>query len=126
MQPRIEVTVEAGKVGVEGVALLLVQEMIFLVDPGTSHEEGKKEISVVGECCLDETVQPGEKKELTEMSVMIEKNLPLSSFPHCDFIDVGYFIHAVAKVITHHISRSLSSGFCVLIFLQNGRLVFTL
>ena len=25
------------------------------------------------------------------------RNLPPSGFPHCEFIDCGYFIHAVAK-----------------------------
>ena len=26
--------------------------------------------------------------------------MPPSGFPHCDFIDCGYFIHAVAKTAT--------------------------
>ena len=46
----------------------------------------------------EEHVEPGEKKEFKELSVLLEKNLPLTGFPHCEFIEVGYFIHAVAKV----------------------------
>ena len=29
--------------------------------------------------------------------MLVFRNLPPSGFPHCEFIDCGYFIHAVAK-----------------------------
>ena len=101
IKPRVEVTVETGKCPVEGVILLLVQEMIYMCDPGQVEELRKKEVLVVGECVREEHIEPGEKKEFTDLGVLIEKNLPLTGFPHCEFIEVGYFIHAVAKVSIH-------------------------
>ena len=96
--PRVEVAVENGKCPIEGVVVLLVQEMIYMCDPGQIDELRKKEVLVVGECSSEESIEPGEKKEFTDLSILVEKNLPLTGFPHSDFIDVGYFVHAVAKV----------------------------
>ena len=94
---RVEVTVEPGKAGLQGILLLLVQEMIFTYNPGKDDECRKKEVLVVGVSEKEETIGPGEKKMFDDMFLMIEKNLPISGFPHCEFIDVGYFVHAVGR-----------------------------
>ena len=96
--PVVEVTVEQGKCPIEGVNILLVQEMIYMCEPGQVDELRKKEVLVVGECSTEENIEPGQKREFTDLGLLIEKNLPLTGFPHSDFIEVGYFIHAVAKV----------------------------
>merc|ERR1719356_1182889 len=45
----------------------------------------------------EEDADPGEKEIYTGLKLKIDKNLPPTGFPHCDFIECGYFIHAVAK-----------------------------
>ena len=94
----IEVAVEPGKCPLEGLTLLLVQEMVYTCNHNSEEESRKKEVLVVGECTKEETINPGEKKTFDDLYLLIEKNLPVSGFPHCEYIDVGYFVHAVAKV----------------------------
>ena len=99
----IEVAVEPGKCPLEGVMLLLVQEMVYTCNPDSDDERRKKEVLVVGESNKEEIINPGEKKSFDDMHLLIEKNIPISGFPHCEYIDVGYFVHAVAKVGLHQI-----------------------
>ena len=94
----VEITVEQGKCGVEGLMVLLVQEMIYTCNLDEEDEMSKKEVLVVGEHVVEDKVDPGEKKEFPELRVPVERTLPVTGFPHCDHIDVGYFVHAVAKV----------------------------
>ena len=96
--PFVEITVEKGKCPIEGLMVLLVQEMVYTCNLGQDDEMMKKEVLVVGECFIEDKIAPGEKKEFAEVEILIEKNLPATGFPHCDYIEVGYFIHAVAKV----------------------------
>ena len=95
----IEVAVEPGKCPLEGLVLLLVQEMIYKCNVDSGDESMKKEVLVLGDCTKVETISPGQKKIFDDMYLLIEKNLPISGFPHCEYIDVGYLVHAVAKVI---------------------------
>ena len=89
---------EQGKCPIEGVIILLVQEMIYMCEPGQVDELRKKEVLVVGECSTEENIEPGQKRKFPDLGLLIEKNFPFTGFPHSDFIEVGYFIHAVAKV----------------------------
>ena len=99
IKARVEIAIEPGKCGLEGVHLLLVQETIFTCNLDTADETMKKEVLVVGEFMKEEKILPGECKVYDDMYILIEKNLPISGFPHCNFIEAGYFVHAVAKVI---------------------------
>ena len=36
-------------------------------------------------------------KVYDNLKLKIPRNLPPSGFPHCEFIDCSYFVHAVAK-----------------------------
>ena len=51
--------------------------------------------------CMDMTLKaqvgPGESRKFSP-SVSISKALPSTGFPHCDNIQLGYSVHAVAKV----------------------------
>ena len=94
----IEVTVEMGKCQIEGLLLLLVQEMIYTCNLNSYEESSRKEVLVVGEFTKEEIIGPGEKKSFDDLYLLIEKNQPISGFPHCNHIDVGYSVHAVAKV----------------------------
>ena len=69
-----------------------------MCEPGQVDELRKKEVLVVGECSTEENIEPGQKRKFPDLGLLIEKNFPFTGFPHSDFIEVGYFIHAVAKV----------------------------
>ena len=86
-----------------------MQEMVYTCNPDADDERRKKEVLVVGVFNKEETIDPGEKKSFDDMYLLIEKNIPISGFPHCEYIDVGYFVHAVAKVGSH-----LILSFCVI------------
>ena len=98
--------------------LLLVQEMIYTCDPGEDSKRRKKEVMVVSEIKDEADSNPGETKVITHvqlsqtlllnikyykrkvydnLKLKIPRNLPPSGFPHCEFIDCSYFVHAVAK-----------------------------
>ena len=50
--------------------------------------------------------QAGGSNTFSDVELMIAKDIPVSGFPHCDLIDVGYYIHAVAKVkINFHLLK---------------------
>ena len=35
--------------------------------------------------------------DFSEINIQYIRNMPPTGFPHCDFIECGYFVHAVAK-----------------------------
>ena len=53
---------------------------------------------VVGEWQQDKEVAGGAEEKFQEAEILVAKDLPVTGFPHCDLIDMGYFIHAIAKV----------------------------
>jgi len=94
--PTVECTVEKGKCTVDAVICVLVQETIFTVNLGEPDELKKKEIMVMSESKNDEDADGGET-EIYNFKLKIDSNLPPTSFPHCETIECGYFVHAVAK-----------------------------
>ena len=98
ISPLVEITLEKGKCPLEGLMVLLVQEMVYTCNMDEEDEMRKKEVLVVGEHIIDDKIAPGEKKEFSELNIVVEKKLPVTGFPHCGHIEVGYFVHAVAKV----------------------------
>ena len=82
----------------EGLAVLLVQEMIYICNMDQEDEVRKKEVQVMGEWKTEEKVGPGDTRKFDDIKILISKDLPITGFPHLDLIDVGYYIHAVAKV----------------------------
>ena len=81
----------------DAVIVLLVQEMIYTCDPGEDSERQKKEVMVVSEFRDETDSDPGETAVYDKLRLKIPRNLPPSGFPHCEFVDCSYFIHAVAK-----------------------------
>merc|ERR1719273_2010577 len=77
--------------------VLLVQETIFTCNLGEDDERAKKEVLVVGEWQQDKEVAGGAEEKFQEVEILVAKDLPVTGFPHCDLIDMGYFIHAIAK-----------------------------
>ena len=53
---------------------------------------------VVGEWQEETGVKSGETNTFNSGEILISKDTPVTGFPHCDFIDAAYFLHAVAKV----------------------------
>ena len=53
---------------------------------------------VVGEWQVDKEVAGGAEEKFQDVEILVAKDLPVTGFPHCDLIDMGYFIHAIAKV----------------------------
>ena len=99
----MEITLEKGNSAVEGLVVLLVQEMVYVCNMDQEDEVRKKEIQVMGEWKSDEKVGEGNTRKFDDIKILISKDLPITGFPHLDLIDVGYYIHAVAKV-----SRSIA------------------
>jgi len=98
IRPVVECTVEKGTCDVDGVTLLLVQEMIYTCNLGEGDEERqKKEVLVVSDDSDSSDADPGETKVYDKLKLKVSRNLPVSGYPHCDYIDCGYFVHAVAK-----------------------------
>ena len=96
--PLVEITLEKGKCPIEGLMVLLVQEMIYTCNIDEEDEMRKKEVLVVGEYVSEDKIAPGEKKEFSELNILVEKSLPVTGFPNCECIEVGYIVRAVAKV----------------------------
>ena len=94
----MEITLEKGNTSVEGVVVLLVQEMIYTCNINQEDELSKKEVQVMGQWSSKDRVEPGESRKFDDVKILIAKDLPITGFPHLDLIDVGYYIHAVAKV----------------------------
>merc|ERR1719317_314905 len=97
IRPVVECTVEKGKCDVDAVMVVLVQEMIYTCNLEEVDESRKKEVLVMAEDRNEEDADPGEKEIYNDFKLKIDRNLPPTGFPHCDFIECGYFIHAVAK-----------------------------
>jgi len=97
IRPVIECTVEKGKCEVDAVMVVLVQEMIYTCNLDEVDECRRKEVLVVCEDRNEEDADPGEKEIYSDMKLKIDKNMPPTGFPHCDHIECGYFVHAVAK-----------------------------
>merc|ERR1719410_3100719 len=57
----------------------------------------KKEGQVMDEGSSDTITEAGGSNIFSDVELTITKDVPVSGFPHCDLIDVGYYIHAVAK-----------------------------
>ena len=92
--------------------VVLVQEMIYTCNLDEVDESRKKEVLVMAEDRNEEDADPGEKETYADFKLRIDKytngdhfeinicyirNMPPTGFPHCDYIECGYFIHAVAK-----------------------------
>jgi len=92
----VEINCENGKHGATGCALLLVQETVFTCNPGEGSEMKKKEILVMNAAQDETDVKPGGSGTYS-LQVKIDKTLPTTWFPHSEYIDCGYFIHAIAK-----------------------------
>ena len=78
--------------------VLLVQEMVYICNMDQEDEVRKKEVQVLGEWKSEEKVGQGETRKFNDIKILISKDIPITGFPHLDLIDVGYYIHAVAKV----------------------------
>ena len=102
-------TLEKGSVSVPGLMVLLVQEMLYTCNLGEDDERMKKEVQVMDEWSSDTLTQAGDSSTFSDVELMIAKDIPVSGFPHCDLIDVGYYIHAVAKVVKYFISFNIVS-----------------
>ena len=81
----------------DGVTLLLVQEMIYTCNLGEEDQRQKKEVLVVSDDHDTSDADPGETKVYDKLKLKVNRNLPVSGYPHCEYIDCGYYIHAVAK-----------------------------
>ncbi len=79
---------------------ILVQEAVYICNMGSKEEERKKERLVYHEAHDEEDADPGECQHYN-LELDIDENLPLTDFPWCDFIKMGYFVHAVAR--THSV-----------------------
>ena len=87
-----------GTCDVDGVTLLLVQEMVYTCNLGEGDDERqKKEVLVVSDDSDSSDADPGETKVYDKLKLKVSRNLPVSGYPHCEYIDCGYFVHAVAK-----------------------------
>merc|ERR1711953_756517 len=98
IRPVVECTVEKGTCDVDGVTLLLVQEMIYTCNLGEGDDQRqKKEVLVVSDDHDTSDADPGETKVYDKLKLKVNRNLPVSGYPHCEYIDCGYYVHAVAK-----------------------------
>ena len=87
-----------GTCDVDGVTLLLVQEMIYTCNLGEGDDQRqKKEVLVVSDDHDTSDADPGETKVYDKLKLKVNRNLPVSGYPHCEYIDCGYYVHAVAK-----------------------------
>ena len=111
MRPEVEITLEKGNSQVEGLAVLLVQEMLYICNINQDDEVRKKEVQVMGEWSSDEKVGDGDSKKFSDIKILISKDLPVTGFPHLDLIDVGYYIHAVAKVVVISLLVEIHTSF---------------
>ena len=93
--------------------MLLVQEMIYICNMDQEDEVRKKEVQVMGEWKTEEKVGPGDTRKFDDIKILISKDLPITGFPHLDLIDVGYYIHAVAKVDLAFLFTRKKINFCL-------------
>lgn len=73
-----------------------MQESIYTVGLGTKDEARQKERLVMAEAVDEEDADVGECQEY-DLTLEIDERMPLTDFPWCDFIEIGYFIHCVAR-----------------------------
>ena len=73
-----------------------MQESIYTVGLGTKDEARQKERLVMAEAVDEEDADVGECQEY-DLTLQIDERMPLTDFPWCDFIEIGYFIHCVAR-----------------------------
>ncbi|TRY78670.1 hypothetical protein TCAL_11599 [Tigriopus californicus] len=92
----VECRLEGGNADVDKVTVLLVQEAIYTVGHGTKDVSKKKERLVVAEAVDEEDTDVG-KIQNYDLNLNINDRMPLTDFPWCDFIDIGYSVHAVAR-----------------------------
>ena len=69
----MECTVEKGQCDVDGVMLLLVQEMIYTCNPMEDDERQKKEVLVISEDKDEANAAPGETKVYDKLKVKIPR-----------------------------------------------------
>ena len=89
-----------------------MQEMIYTCNINQEDELSKKEVQVMGEWRTEERVGQGDTKKFSDIKILISKDLPITGFPHLDLIDVGYYIHAVAKVDRAFLFNRKKINFC--------------
>ena len=89
-----------------------MQEMIYTCNINQEDELSKKEVQVMGEWRTEERVGQGDTKKFSDIKILISKDLPITGFPHLDLIDVGYYIHAVAKVDLAFLFNRKKNNFC--------------
>ena len=98
VRPEVEITLEKGNSQVEGLMVVLVQEMIYTCNLGEGDDQRqKKEVLVVSDDHDTSDADPGETKVYDKLKLKVNRNLPVSGYPHCEYIDCGYYVHAVAK-----------------------------
>ena len=76
--------------------VLLVQEAIYICNLGTKEEVRKKERLVMSEAEDNEDADPGECQNY-DLKLKVGESMPLTHYPWCEFINMGYYIHAVAR-----------------------------
>jgi len=91
----VEVTVK-GSSKVDRLIVLLVQEAIYICNLGTKDEVRKRERLVMSEAEDTEDADPGECQGY-DLTLRVDENMPLTHYPWCEFINMGYYIHAVAR-----------------------------
>jgi len=92
----VECTVKGGRSEIDKIIVILVQEAIYVCNMGMKEEARKKERLIFSEAQDPEDAEPGECQEY-DLELKVEDVLPLTDFPWCDFIQMGYFIHVVAR-----------------------------
>ena len=73
VRPVVECTVEKGQCDVDGVMLLLVQEMIYTCNPLEDDERQKKEVLVISEDKDGADADPGETKVYDKLKLKIPR-----------------------------------------------------
>merc|ERR1712095_182754 len=92
----VEASVKGGSSDVDKITALLVQESVYICNMGFKDEQRKKELLVFAEAVDNEDADVGECQEYN-FELKIDDQLPLSDFPWCDFILMGYSVHCVAR-----------------------------
>ena len=76
------------------------QQKSQTINKNQEDELSKKEVQVMGEWSSIDKVGQLETRKFNDIKIQISKDLPITGFPHLDLIDVGYYVHAIAKVAT--------------------------
>ncbi|XP_023331774.1 uncharacterized protein LOC111703919, partial [Eurytemora carolleeae] len=98
IRPVVEVFLERGaSASIDTVTCCLVQEAVFTVNIDQDDEAKNKEVMVWGYAEQKQAIKAGELITFKDLRVKIDENIQLTGYPGTDNIDIGYFIHAVAK-----------------------------